>query len=166
MNTKPWWKYFLSWGVLLGGLGIGAALLGVFWFGINYFRPTTAIQPAPSPVILTVAASTLTPVIQPPTPAATITPTLAPSSAPPSNDKIQVGSYVQIGGTGGAGLRLRSTPGTKSSPLFLGMEAEAFHVEDGPKYMDGFTWWYLVAPYDKNRSGWAVSNYLLIIQNP
>ena len=79
---------------------------------------------------------------------------------------INLGMYVQISGTNGEGLHLRTAPGKNSTPRFLGMEAEVFHVEDGPQYMDGFTWWYLVAPYDKNRSGWAVSNYLVIIQKP
>jgi hypothetical protein len=39
-------------------------------------------------------------------------------------------------------------------------------VEDGPKDVDGFTWWYLVGPYDASRRGWAVSNYLSVVQNP
>jgi hypothetical protein len=74
--------------------------------------------------------------------------------------------YVQITGTGGAGLRLRNSPGVNSPPLFLGMDSEAFQVTDGPQTADGFTWFHLVAPYDKQRAGWAVSNYLSIIQQP
>jgi hypothetical protein len=40
-------------------------------------------------------------------------------------------------------------------------------VEDGPQEVDDFTWWYLVAPFDETRSGWAVANYLApTTQNP
>jgi len=164
--NKPWWKHFLSWWVLLGGAVIAALMLGLVWAGIVYFKTPVNTQPAPSPVVTVLAAPTQTPIPVIPSPAPTVTPTLAPSSAPPANESINLGSYVQISGTNGEGLRLRTAPGRESTPRFLGMEAEVFHVEDGPQYMDGFTWWYLVAPYDKNRSGWAVSNYLVIIQQP
>ena len=72
--------------------------------------------------------------------------------------------YVQIYGTGGDGLRLRSEPGIESSILFLGYESEAFQVTDGPQLVDGYTWWYLTAPYDKERSGWAVADFLRVVQ--
>jgi hypothetical protein len=74
--------------------------------------------------------------------------------------------YVQISSTGGSGLRLHAEPGTSSKALFLGMESEVYLVQDGPQQKDGFTWYYLVAPYDKSRSGWAASNYLVVIQKP
>ena len=121
-----------------------------------------------APVITVVAAPTLTPVISMPAPAASPTPTPAPAQAgmPSSNEAIAVGMYVQISGTGGVGLRIRSQPGISSPQLFLGMEDEVYLVQDGPQQKDGFTWYYLVAPYDKKRSGWAVSNYLTIIQKP
>ena len=79
---------------------------------------------------------------------------------------IAVGAYVQISGTGGDGLRLRTDPGLDSEVRILGAESEVFQVEDGPKDVDGFTWWYLVGPYDASRRGWAVSNYLSVVQNP
>jgi hypothetical protein len=43
------------------------------------------------------------------------------------------------------------------------MDAEVFEVKEGPKEADGFTWWYLVAPYDTNRSGWAASKFLTVV---
>jgi hypothetical protein len=46
------------------------------------------------------------------------------------------------------------------------MEAEVFLVKDGPKQSDGFTWWFLEAPYDPDRSGWAASSYLVMVRNP
>ncbi len=79
---------------------------------------------------------------------------------------IGVGMYVQITGTEGDGLRLRSGPGTDSPPRFLGRESEVFLVKDGPKDASGYTWWYLVAPYDQNRSGWAAANFLKVVAEP
>jgi uncharacterized protein YraI len=73
---------------------------------------------------------------------------------------------VQISGTEGSGLRLRSGPGTGNPPRFLGMDSEVFSVKDGPKFADGFTWWFLEADYDATRSGWAASQYLTVVANP
>jgi hypothetical protein len=115
-----------------------------------------AVIPAPSP--------TLSPV---PTPAITQTPTqdIPPSPIPGT---IGVGAFVQIAGTGGDGLRLRTGPGLENEVGFLGLESEVFSVVDGPEESDGYTWWLLEAPYDEGqkRRGWAVSNYLQSIQNP
>lgn len=73
---------------------------------------------------------------------------------------------MQIVGTGGDGLRLRTEPGLDSQVRLLGAEAEVFQIREGPQDVAGYTWWYLVAPYDESRQGWAVSNYLALIQNP
>jgi hypothetical protein len=73
---------------------------------------------------------------------------------------------VQISGTGGDGLKMRSGPGVSSDTIFLGMEAEVYLVKDGPKLADGYTWWYLQAPYDTTRTGWAASKYLTIVASP
>ena len=42
----------------------------------------------------------------------------------------------------------------------------SFLVTDGPQQVDGHTWWYLTAPYDQTRSGWAVQDYLSVIPSP
>jgi hypothetical protein len=49
---------------------------------------------------------------------------------------------------------------------FLAIESEVFQVTDGPREVDGYTWWYLTAPSDGTVQGWAVANYLAVIQNP
>ena len=87
-----------------------------------------------------------------------------PPSPPPG--VIAVGAYVQITGTAGAGLRFREQPGLEAPVLMLGTEAEVFKVEQGPQDADGYVWWYLVGPYDPARLGWAVANYLEVVQNP
>jgi hypothetical protein len=124
------------------------------------------LSPVPTPVAANPGAG-LTII---PAPTLTLTPTMVletpTATAPPSVDGISVGSYVQISGTEGSGLRLRSGPGTSNPPRFLGMDAEVFQVKEGPKESDGFTWWYLEAPYDAERSGWAASKFLSVVNNP
>lgn len=106
-------------------------------------------------------------------PAPTVTATTDPmvKSTEESNtetwDGIRIGSIVQIHGTDGAGLRLRTGPGISNGLKFLGMDAELYEVQDGPVDADGYVWWYLVSPYDESRSGWAASEYLSIVtENP
>ena len=77
-----------------------------------------------------------------------------------------LGVYVQISGTEGQGLHLRAQPGLDSSPLDLGYDSEVFQITGGPQQADGYTWWYLTAPYDQSRSGWAVQDYLSVIPSP
>lgn len=120
--------------------------------------PATAaltIIPAPTP---TLPGTTPTPANSP-----TATPELSPT---PPEGILAPGAYVQILGTGGDGLRLRTGAGLDFDVRYLGLEAEVFQVRDGPKQVDDYTWWHLVAPYDESRNGWAVSEYLSVIQNP
>jgi hypothetical protein len=88
---------------------------------------------------------------------------LAQRTATALPGQIAPGRYVQIGGTEGAGLRLRAAPGLDGTPLFLGFDTEVFEVRDGPQVADGYTWWFVVSPYDENRSGWAAADYLEVI---
>jgi hypothetical protein len=110
-----------------------------------------------------IPAPTGTP-LPPPTPtidlnAPTATSTLAPG-------QIGIGSYVQIKGTDGLGLRIRSAPGLDGNPLFIAFDAEVFVVKEGPRKADGYTWYSLVAPYDESRTGWAASDFFTIIPPP
>lgn len=148
--------------VIVGALMV-ACFLSLATLGIlTVTRPSTGpdapatavihVQFAPTP---TLPAPTLPPV----------TPTSSPPPLPESGE-ISVGAYAQIQGTGGDGLRLRDKPGLDGKVLLLGSEAEVFQVADGPVEVDGYTWWYLVGPFDNTRLGWAVSNYLVVVQNP
>jgi len=143
--------------VLLGAVGI-AIFLCVFW-GIvfNLLKPEAAggvLQPAE---IVLIPAPTITPSL-----AFVLSETPAPSLV--IRDGIFVGAVVQISGTDGAGLRLRSEPGTASEVRFIGMDAEVFEVREGPQDQDDIVWWYLVSPYDEARSGWAASGYLTVVE--
>lgn len=144
--------------VILASLLVAGIL--IFAVGLLIFLgPAPAMVVQPGAAMTVIPAPTLTPVptrvIETPTP-----------TSPPAIDGIYVGSYVQITGTEGQGLRLRSGPRIDNPPRFLGMDAEVFQVIDGPKESDGFVWWYLEAPYDPGRSGWAASQYLMTVNNP
>jgi len=94
------------------------------------------------------------------------TATIDPFAPTPASTGIAIGNYVQIKGTEGEGLRIRSEPGLNGESQFLGFDSEVFIVQDGPREVDGFTWWYLVAPYDATRVGWAAADFLNYVPAP
>lgn len=81
-------------------------------------------------------------------------------------DLYQIGSYVQIAGTDGEGLRFRADSSITADVLFIAMDSEAFLVQKGPTKADGYDWYYLTAPYDKSRAGWAASEYFILLAAP
>ncbi len=156
MNLRP---YLNRW-VFLGAIVI-AGLLTVFTaiaIGLTSAHQNQSVGFEPAD--LTVIAAPTSTSSAPPT--ATIDP-FAPTPAPTG---IAVGNYVQITGTGGDGLRIRSEPGLNGEPQFLGYDSEVFIVKDGPRQVDGFVWWYLVAPYDATRVGWAAADFLSYVPAP
>jgi hypothetical protein len=171
MRSQVRWRGLVNvWvlgGALLFGLLLFVAAFGLLWLS----RPTPApvllataivnVIPAPSdtPSPLVMNTGVPTEMILIPTPTRLLPPAPAPGV-------INLGDYVQITGTGGDGLRLRANPGLAGDVRLLGAEAEVFQVTDGPRDTDGYQWWFLVGLYDPNRRGWAVSNYLGVIQKP
>jgi hypothetical protein len=151
---------FNGWWVL-GAVGLAVLLCLMVWIILSSSRKQTELPLSPTSVLVVVSAPTLTP-LPSPTPYYTPTPTERPGLPPPSGG-IQIGSFVQIAGTDGVGLRIRAGAGLNYDSKFLGMDAEVFEVKDGPVEVDGITWWNLVAPYDENRAGWAAANYLQIV---
>jgi hypothetical protein len=149
--------------VLLGALAIAGFLILVTLIFIGWTKPDPIRDLGFAPADLTVIpAPTSTPNVTPtytPDPLIYGTPTLPP-------DVIGVGGYVQITGTDGEGLRLRADPGLNGASIFLGYDEEVFEVRDGPQEADGYTWWYLVAPYDETRAGWAAADFLGAIPSP
>ena len=122
-------------------------------------------RPARSPVGLATAVLTVIPAPTgtPLPPTATQTPIL-PTPVPPG--AIGPGVYVQVVGTAGEGLRLRAGPGLDQDQLFLGLESEIFEVIAGPEQKDEYTWWQLQSPHDQTRQGWAVDEYLDVVEEP
>ena len=149
--------------VVLGALGLAVLLILITFLSIGWTTPDPVRDYGFAPADLTVIpAPTSTPLTTPsatPDPLIYGTPTLTP-------DEIGIGGYVQITGTDGEGLRLRSDPGLSGTPAFLGYDEEVFEVRDGPQALDGYVWWYLVAPYDETRAGWAASDFLGAIPSP
>jgi hypothetical protein len=158
MNQKEWPPLLNIWTVL-SALAVAACLLLITLISIGWTRPHPTGDVGFVPADLTILA--------PPTATALPQPTATPAGTltPPPN-QIAVGAYVQINGTEGAGLRIRSAPGQNSNTVFLGEEAETFQVKDGPQQADGYTWWYLVAPYDTTRAGWAAADFLAVVPSP
>jgi len=149
--------------VVLGALGVAGCLILITVASIGWTKPGPARNFGFAPADLTVIpAPTSTPNVTPtftPDPLIVGTPTLAP-------DVIGLGGFVQITGTEGEGLRLRANPGLNGNPVSLGYDEEVFEVRDGPQEVDGYTWWYLVAPYDEARAGWAAADFLGAIPAP
>ncbi|MBN2386862.1 MAG: SH3 domain-containing protein [Anaerolineales bacterium] len=150
--------------VLIAALVIGFLLTCGSMIYILAVRPASLPDLGPLAALTRIPGPTATPYVFTATPS-------PPSAAPlPSTTSLPgqfaVGVYVQISGTEGQGLRIRSEPGLNATQLFLGYDAEVFQIADGPRETDGYTWWYLTASYDTTRSGWAVQNYLSVIDSP
>ncbi len=149
--------------VLIAVLGT-LACLGVLLFLAGVSRPRQAPTGLVTAALTVIPAPTQTPI--PPTPAPP-TPTPQRDVPPgPAAGVLSVGAYVQISGTGGDGLNLRAGPGLGFDALYLGLESEVFEVIDGPREADGYTWWHLAAPNDATLNGWAVANYLAVVDGP
>jgi hypothetical protein len=146
--------------VLVGALGVACLLTSMCLvvFGLGRSKQLPLIQS--TAIIEVISAPTLTPGAD-----ATAVSTPGEGTSVPSGP-IGKGSYVKVSGTAGNGLRLRDQPGLKGKVLLLGTEAEVFKVEDGPVEVDGYSWWYLVGPFDPNRKGWGVVDYLVVIEAP
>lgn len=162
-NRKPNRTLFNRW-VVAGALLIALVLL-IFFFTILWIiRPGSPVVEQSTAIINVITAPTATQLWS--TSTHIISSTELPLNESPPPGVVVQGAYVQVISTGGDGLRLRSTPGLNNQVLMLGSEAEVFFVQDGPEEVDGYTWWFLVGPYDDTRQGWAVSNYLTPIQIP
>jgi hypothetical protein len=158
MNLKP----YINRSVIFGAIGFAGGLIIVTLIFIGWTSPRFSPNVGFAPADLTmIPPPTHTPDV---TPTSTVDPSLVtPTLAP---DTIGIGAYVQISGTEGEGLRIRSAAGLTGDTVFFGGESEVFVVKDGPQTADGYTWWYLVAPYDETRAGWAASDFLAVVPSP
>jgi hypothetical protein len=155
-------KQYLNRSVVFGAIGFAVGLIIVTLIVIGWTSPRFSPDVGFAPADLTIIpAPTHTPNVTavPTTDPSLVTPTLAP-------DTIGIGGYVQISGTEGEGLRIRSAPGLNGGTVFFGEESEVFIVRDGSQVADGYTWWYLVAPYDETRAGWAAADFLAVVPSP
>ncbi|HEX2696581.1 MAG TPA: SH3 domain-containing protein [Anaerolineales bacterium] len=158
MNRNDWPSLINIWTIggalFVAGFLLLATLISIGWLGPRH-GPDVGLAPADVTVI--------------PPPTATVLPSPTPipeGTITPPPGQIAIGAYVQINGTEGSGLRIRSAPGLASDTVFRGEEAETFQVKDGPQQVDGYVWWYLVAPYDNSRAGWAAADFLAVVPSP
>ncbi|SRR6266542_2451921 len=156
MNAR---QLFNKW-VVLGALVLAGLLILItaISIGLTSSPQTSDIGFAPADLTV-IPAPTVTSSAPP-------TPTIDPFASPTPPAGIAIGNYVQITGTEGEGLRIRSEPGLNGNPEFLGYDSEVFIIKDGPREVDGYMWWYLVAPYDETRVGWAAADFLSYIPAP
>jgi hypothetical protein len=152
-------QLFNRW-VILGAILTAGLLLLITAISIGFTSPLQSSTQGFVPADLTVIPAPTVTSNAPPTP------TIDPFAPTPVPTGIAIGNYVQISGTDGEGLRIRSEPGLNGNPDFLGYDSEVFIVRDGPREVDGYIWWYLVAPYDETRAGWAASDFLTFIPSP
>jgi hypothetical protein len=165
MNPRQLFHWIFNFWVIGGAILFAGLLFGIVMLLLFVSRPSPAQSVPSTAVMIVIPAPTATVLLPSPTPEQQITPT--PSVPPPPPDgTLAIGAFVQIYGTGGDGLNVRNDPGLNGKVLFLALEAEVFQVTEGPKEVDGYTWWHLVAPYDHTRQGWAASNYLAVVQPP
>jgi hypothetical protein len=158
----PWWML----AIVAAGFGVASlALLAL----VLVTRPAELPQATASAVVITAAPATTADVAtatlqSPPTAAPEAG---SPTPPPPPPGVVGVGAYVQVVGTGDAGfLNLRAEPNIESPVNYLAIENEVFQVQAGPTNANGFDWWYLVDPATNTRFGWAVQNYLQVVQAP
>ena len=151
--------------VVVGAVSVALMLLSSTLLLLWLTRPEHTAEGLVTVEVNVIPVPTASQVLNTPPPKLDLTPTL-PVPPSPLPGILAMGAYVQVSGTGGDGLRLRTLPSLESDVLFLAIESEVLQVRDGPHQEDGYTWWYLVAPYDETRYGWAVSNYLVVVQNP
>jgi hypothetical protein len=158
MDLRP---YLNRW-VILGAFGVAGILLLITLITIGWTSPRFSPNVGFAPADLTmIPAPTHTPAF---VPTSTLDPFIATQTL--QANTIGIGGYVQISGTEGDGLRIRSSVGLNGDTVFRGEESEVFVVRDGPQEADGYAWWYLVAPYDETRAGWAVADYLAVVPAP
>jgi len=106
-------------------------------------------------------------------PFSTLTPTSVPIDTKQqitvryvSAEGFTIGAFVQIMNTQGAGLKIRSNPGTGDKVFFVGMDGDLFTIVDGPDEKNGYSWWKLQGYSDKNLEGWAAADYLTLAAPP
>jgi hypothetical protein len=151
--------------VLLAGVLFGLGMLALLLV-VLYSAKSDHITAAPATAILkTIPAPTQTL----PGMSITSTPTLAPTDVhqtPTPSSDILVGSYVQVSGTGGDGLRLHENASVSGKVNYIAIDSEVFIVKDGPINADGYIWWELQDPFNDKAGGWGVANYLSVVPNP
>jgi hypothetical protein len=154
-RTTPFWL-----------MGAGVALVFVLAIWLLFFRDTGSADRQLSPAPGLVGSAALSeaesePVVDP-------TPEVAPTATPAPI--LNVGQTVVVANTAGAGIRLRSEPGTAGTTLAIYQEGDRFTVlnPDGeyssyPVEADNYRWYriQIADNPDENLTGWAAGDFLV-----
>ena len=162
MILKRLLAFFTPW-MILSSLLIGILLFAAGALLVWWSRPAQTVEIFPTAVVLIIPLPTDTPAPPSPTPDISAE---ATATLPPNSSEFAIGQSVQVNGTGGEGLRLRVDPGIQNQVLLIGQDGEIFQVRDGPRQVEDYTWWYLVATADETRYGWGVGDYLTAVNQP
>jgi len=131
---------------------------------LGYFtRQAQVSLPPATPILILINAPTTSITMTPPTETVEPENTSAPILSPEASGSLLLGRLVEVFGTEGDGLRMRNNIGLDSKIVFIAVESEVFELRDGPMQKDGYEWWFLVNPYNLDKTGWAVSTYLRAI---
>jgi hypothetical protein len=165
----PWW------GFVIVILAVAAITCGMWYVVLSNKGVASTGLSSPTPIFVvitntpTLGASapeealeespTATLEVSETTPTEETPPTEEPSDGNPGTP-IQIGDKIVINGTEGSGLAVRQGPGLEYTYFFVANDGEAYTVEDGPRVMDDYIWWYIVDPEDEDRSGWAVEDFM------
>jgi len=142
-------------GVIFGGLALGLL------FVIISLTRISRIEQVPETVITVIAPATSTALIHSTIPEGSeIEDDTTATDDLGVSEVFSEGDLVEVYGTEDQGLSLRNTPGLSSVVGGYGLESEVFEVQSGPIDIDGYTWWYLVNPYDNTKQGWGVARFL------
>jgi hypothetical protein len=143
---------------------LGAAVLIALLVAAVVFlmRPGGA-PPAATPTVPVAAIAPPIPTNTPPPPPS---PTAAPTVAPPTPAPLvlAIGAKAQITGLNGAGLNVRSAPGTKARILGRLTEGVTAQIVAGPQNADGVAWWQVTGWDTKGTPGWASAKYLKAVR--
>lgn len=150
---RPW--------VVISGLVISIILLTITCLSVVLFRTVTSSAVDPTAVVRYIPAPTSTQ-----TPLPQNSETQATATTLPPGENLSLGISIRVEGTGGNGLRLRSTAGLSGQIVYLVKDGEDLIIDDGPKEIDGYTWWHVKSLTDSKISGWGVADYMINIQNP
>ena len=157
-------------------LAVAAITCGMWYVVLsNKGSAATSLGSSPTPIFVVItntptlgasggseeeeSPATATPEVAEADPTDVPQPTDEPSDSG-SSTPIQVGDEIVIIGTEGSGLAVRQGPGLDYTYFFVANDGESYTIEDGPRVMDDYIWWYIVDPNDEDRSGWAVEDFM------
>lgn len=149
--------------VFAGALAVTVILLVMTFAWVLWSAPAAPDASGLMAVVTVIPMPSITPA---PGASPTFDPYAVTPTPTPAPGQFSIGALVQISGTQGEGLRIRSEPGLDGKQLFLGFDTEAYTVLEGPRELDGYSWYYLAAINDQKRIGWAASNFISLIPNP